>query len=268
MTTPTKPNRVSIQPVRFTRSPSADRPRRLTLQPEAFLKLMYCCHAAETEIAGFGVSTDRDPLTIERFELIRQTASAVTVEFDDEAVADFFDEMASTQVSPARCGRLWIHTHPGASASPSGTDERTFNRAFSACDWAAMIIVSREEETFCRLRFSAGPGGEMLLPVVFDWSSLPTWLLTHHGRLDAIVSSWQQQLQNLVQVETYSLLDPQKDRLPGRRVRRGMIFDEVMTPLSDDEKQWLDWFEERQAIEEELEIALAAEEGGSHVVTD
>lgn len=267
MTTLTHPNRASIRPVRFTRS-QPDRPRRLTLAPEAFLKLMYCCHRAETEIAGFGISSERDPLTIERFEMIRQAASPVTVEFDDQSVADFFDEMASSGVGPNRCGRLWIHTHPGGSATPSNTDEQTFARVFGQCDWAAMMIVSREEETYCRLRFNAGPGGETQLPVMFDWSALPEWLATHHGRLDELVQSWQQQLQNLVRAETYKMLDPQEDRLPGRRVRRGMVFDDQALPMSDDERQWLDWFEERQAIEEELEIALAAEEGGSHVSID
>jgi len=49
----------------------------------------------------------------------------VTVEFDDAAVADFFDEQVDQGRRPEEFSRIWLHTHPGASAQPSHTDEET-----------------------------------------------------------------------------------------------------------------------------------------------
>ncbi|MBN8625679.1 MAG: hypothetical protein J0M17_09330 [Planctomycetes bacterium] len=42
--------------------------------------------------------------------LVRQTCSAVTVKFDDIAVADFFDEQVDLGLAPERFSRVWIHT--------------------------------------------------------------------------------------------------------------------------------------------------------------
>ena len=89
--------------------------------------------------------------------------------FDDTAVADFFDECVDTELTPERFARIWIHTHPGDSARPSGTDERTFARVFGGCDWAVMAILARGGESYARLRFNAGPGGELEISVEVDF---------------------------------------------------------------------------------------------------
>jgi hypothetical protein len=145
----------------------------LRFTPSAWLKWQFLCHAGPTEAAGFGRSADGDPLLVEDVLVVRQRATPAAVALDDAAVADLFDEMVDTGVSPDRFARVWLHTHPGASAEPSGTDEATFERAFGRCDWAVMAILGRTGRTSARLRFAAGPGGDLDLPVAVDWAAWP-----------------------------------------------------------------------------------------------
>ncbi|MBR9801292.1 hypothetical protein GYB59_06155, partial [bacterium] len=66
---------------------------------------------------------------------------------------------------------VWIHTHPGDSPYPSPVDEETFRRVFGKADWALMFILARGGESYARLRFNSGPGGNVELPVEVDYSS-------------------------------------------------------------------------------------------------
>ena len=110
-------------PVRDHRS-RPEQPR-LVFSPLAWMKLMLLMHAGDTEVGCFGVSSATDPLYVEDLSVPKQYTSMVTVRFDDESVADHFDRMADRGVGPARCGRVWVHTHPGGSATPSSIDEET-----------------------------------------------------------------------------------------------------------------------------------------------
>ena len=151
----------------------------LRFTPYAWAKLHYLCHHGETEIGGFGLSSAEDLLLIEDVLLVSQTTSAASVSFDDEAVADLFDEQVDAGVAPSRFARVWLHTHPGESAEPSGTDEETFERVFGACDWALMFILARGGQTYARLRFNIGPGGETHLSVCVDYDQ-PFTGTDHH----------------------------------------------------------------------------------------
>jgi len=121
----------------------------------AWLKLQLLCHAGDTEIGAFAITAPQDPLYVMQLVTIRQTCSSVSVEFDDEAVADFFDEQVDLGRTPDQFFRIWAHTHPGDSPHPSGTDEETFQRVFGACDWAVMFILARGGSTYCRLRVNS-----------------------------------------------------------------------------------------------------------------
>jgi hypothetical protein len=132
--------------------------------------LLYLRDLGNTEVGGFGVAAEDDPLLIEDFVLVRQSCTVVTVKFDDEAVADFFDEQVDAGLVPESFFRVWCHTHPGDCAQPSGVDEGTFARVFGSCDWAVMFIIAEGGETFARLRFNVGPNAEMLIPVEVDYS--------------------------------------------------------------------------------------------------
>jgi proteasome lid subunit RPN8/RPN11 len=160
-------------PMKRTDPEPTNRPPRLTFSPLAWLKLQFLCHAGPTEVAAFGLAAADDPLYLEDILVVRQRATPVTVAFDDEAVADLFDRMVDAGIPPERFARVWLHTHPGASVEPSGTDEQTFHRVFGGCDWAVMAILSRIGNTYARLTFNSGPGGSLNLPVCVDWSGLP-----------------------------------------------------------------------------------------------
>jgi hypothetical protein len=135
----------------------------LRFSPPAWAKLLYLRDRGPTEIGGFGITVPGDPLFVIDIRLVRQLCSPVTVEFDDEAVADFFDEQVDQGRRPEEFSRIWIHTHPCDSAKPSLTDEETFARCFGCTDWAVMFILARKGETYARLRFNVGPGGSLIL---------------------------------------------------------------------------------------------------------
>ncbi len=123
-----------------------------------------------TEIGGFGITEVEDLLYVRDIETICQDATCASVEFDDEAVADFFDRQVDAGRRPEQFARLWIHTHPGGSAQPSVTDERTFSRVFGRCQWAVMFILARGGRSRALLRFNVGPGGQVAIPVEVDYS--------------------------------------------------------------------------------------------------
>jgi len=133
--------------------------------------LLYLRDAGETEVGGFGISSANDLLLVEDVRLVRQVCTAVTVKFDDASVADFLDEQVDMGRQPQQVSRIWVHTHPGSSASPSWTDEQTFSRCFGQSDWALMFILAQEGQTYARLRFNVGPGGTIEIPVDVDFSA-------------------------------------------------------------------------------------------------
>lgn len=137
----------------------------LRLTPYAWAKLLFLRDIGPTEVGAFAQSDPNDLLLIQEIHLIKQQSTAVTVSFQDAAVADYFDAMVDRGLSPEVSGRIWVHTHPGDSAEPSYTDEATFSRCFGPSDWAVMFILARGGQTYARLRFRAGPGGDILLPV-------------------------------------------------------------------------------------------------------
>ena len=143
----------------------------LRFSPYAWAKLLYFCHAGDTEIGGFGVASDpKELLIIDDFVTVKQATTCVSVVFDDTAVADYFERQVDLGHKPEQFARVWLHTHPGDCPYPSGTDEQTFDRVFRGCDWAVMFILARGGQTYCRLRFNTGPGGQVELPVEVDYS--------------------------------------------------------------------------------------------------
>jgi proteasome lid subunit RPN8/RPN11 len=142
----------------------------LRFSPTAWAKLAYFCHRGDTEIGGFGVSRADDLLAVEDFITICQKVTAVSVAFDVEAVADYFEAQVDAGRQPEQFSRIWMHTHPGNIPEPSGIDESTFCRVFGGCTWAIMFILARGGRTYCRLRFNVGPGGSIAIPVEVDYS--------------------------------------------------------------------------------------------------
>jgi len=131
----------------------------LRSKPDVWAKLHYFCHRGQTEIGGFGVTSAEDLLQVEEFVTVKQKASMASVNFDDESVADYFDEQIDKGRKPEQFGRLWLHTHPGCDPTLSSVDEETFARVFGKCEWAVMCVLDRGGKTFARLRFNTGAVG-------------------------------------------------------------------------------------------------------------
>ena len=150
--------------------PMKQRSPVLTYSPLAWLKLNWFCQRQQNEIGGFGITKKDDLLYVEHFVTVKQDVSWSTTKFHPNSVADHFDDCADAGIPPAQCGRIWIHTHPGSSVSPSGDDEDTFKVSFSECNFAVMAILGRGGETYARLKI-AMPQISMEIPVVVDWGA-------------------------------------------------------------------------------------------------
>ena len=132
---------------------SAKRHPSLRFSPTAWAKLLFLRDYGPTEVGGFGIAQTQDPLLVTDLQLVTQISTSVSVNFDDAAVADFFDRQVDCGLLPAQFARIWIHTHPGHSAEPSSVDEETFVRVFGQTDWAVMFILAQEGATYARLQF-------------------------------------------------------------------------------------------------------------------
>jgi hypothetical protein len=131
-------------------------------------------------------------LLIEDIRLVKQSCSLATVKFDDDSVADFFDEQVDFGLAPERFGRIWVHTHPGNSPVPSSTDEETFARCFGGADWSVMFILACGGRSYARLRFGVGPGASLMLPLEIDFGR-PS------PAMDA--AAWEQEYQKNVEAD-------------------------------------------------------------------
>jgi proteasome lid subunit RPN8/RPN11 len=157
----------------------------------------------DNEVGGFGITEAEDLLFVTDVALVKQTVTCVSVSFEDESVADFFEDQVEAGRQPEQFARLWLHSHPGESPEPSGTDEATFSRVFGSCDWAIMCVIARNGSTFARLRFNVGPGGEVKIPVCVDYGC----------EFDAgDFELWEQQYRaNVVEDNTFSLTGKSKN---------------------------------------------------------
>lgn len=160
---------------RTNRTRKAHRRRRsplpaLRFSPTAWAKLLFLRDYGDTEVGGFGITAPTDLLLVQDLQLVKQTCSLVHVAFDDEAVANFFDDQVDTGLRPEQFGRIWIHTHPGDCPEPSPTDEATFDRVFGRSDWAVMFILARQGRSYARLRMNTGPTFACEIPVRRDYS--------------------------------------------------------------------------------------------------
>jgi hypothetical protein len=145
-------------------------PLTLRFSPTAWAKLLYFRDRSDNEIGGFGITHPDDLLFVKEFVTVRQEVTCVSVRFDDEAVADLFDQQVDLGRKPEHFARLWCHTHPDMSPVPSTVDEETFARVFGTCEWAVMFILARDNRAYCRLGFNVGPGGQVQIPTAVDFA--------------------------------------------------------------------------------------------------
>lgn len=174
----------------------ADKRPALRFSPYAWAKLLYFRDKGDTEIGGFGITQANDLLLITDFATVKQNVSGVSVSFDDNAVADFFDQQVDLGRKPEQFARIWLHSHPGDSPEPSLTDEQTFKKAFGSCDWAVMFIIAENNKAYARLSFNVGPHPQILIPVEvdysrdFDASSRQLWEAEYQANINVAFASY------------------------------------------------------------------------------
>ena len=168
------------------------RRKSLRFSPTAWAKLLFVRDLGTTEIGGFGITDPEDPLLVLDFAMPRQRCTPVSVDFDEEAIADFVDAQVDLGRTPAECLRNWIHTHPGSCPRPSMTDEETFDRVFGEADWSVMFILARGGATYGRLQCRVGPHvRQRLRPKVdycreFDASDHDEWAAEYDANVELI----------------------------------------------------------------------------------
>ena len=141
----------------------------LRFSPTAWAKLVYFRDKSDNEVGGFAISDPDDLLFVREFVTVKQEVTCVSIKFDDAAVADFFDAQVDLGRKPEQFARIWLHSHPGDSPEPSAIDEETFGRVFGRCQWAVLFVVAQDNNTYARLRFNVGPGGQVLIPTAIDY---------------------------------------------------------------------------------------------------
>ncbi len=205
----------------------AARQPTLRFSPYAWAKLLYLRDRGDTEVGGFGIAPGDNVLCIEDVVLMRQQCTAVSVAFDDNSVADFFDRQVDAGRRPDQFARIWVHTHPGDCPRPSSVDEETFARVFGRSDWAVMFILAEGGQTYARLRFNTGPGGSLEIPVQVDFE-LPFPASDH--------VAWDDEyLANVAAEDT---------RLWGKRDDLPDVGSNGHLTADEDEQEWLDrWFD-------------------------
>jgi len=145
--------------------------KTLRFTPYSWSKLIYLRDIGDTEIGCFGIAENpNEPLLITDLKIIKQNCTSVSVQFDDESIADMFDDLVDAGMRPEQFGRIWIHTHPDIGAAPSGVDEKTFQRVFGECNWAVMFILAKGGETYCRIRYGVGAKSQVILESEVDYS--------------------------------------------------------------------------------------------------
>ncbi len=86
----------------------------LRFSPTAWAKLLHFRDRGQTEIGGFGISKPDDLLFVHDFLTVKQEVTVASVSFDDNAVADFFEDQVDAGRKPEQFGRIWLHIGVGA----------------------------------------------------------------------------------------------------------------------------------------------------------
>lgn len=129
---------------------------KLKMTPECWRKLLYFRDAGNTEVGAYGVVDRENPLQVIELHFLAQKTSGASVELEDDAVVEFHRAQCNAGREPWEFSRVWVHTHPGNSATPSSYDESQFRRLFGDCSWAIMLIVAKGGEVYCRLQVQTG----------------------------------------------------------------------------------------------------------------
>jgi proteasome lid subunit RPN8/RPN11 len=143
-------------------------------------KFVWMRDYGNVEVGGFAVTSPDDPLYILDFELVKQTVTSGSIDFDDNSMIDRMTRRGiDNGEDPETYQRIWIHTHPGQSADPSTVDYETFNKCYKAEPWAVMLILAKGGEVTASLRYNGAKFGVVTTQLgvhVEPWPDTPVLL--------------------------------------------------------------------------------------------
>lgn len=127
----------------------------LIFAEEAMEKLIWFRDHGSVEVGALAQTRVDDPLYVEDLHFIEQECTAASTEFDEEAQHNYVVDMTERGLNPENFMHIWVHTHPGASATPSGTDWETFDEVFGPMPWSVMAIMGKavNGQMYCLFRF-------------------------------------------------------------------------------------------------------------------
>jgi len=96
---------------------SQEKELALRFSPTAWAKLLYFRDKSDNEVGGFGITESDDLLFVTDFQIVKQKVTGVSVSFDDNAVADFFDRQVDIGKKPEQFARIWCPIESSDSAS-------------------------------------------------------------------------------------------------------------------------------------------------------
>lgn len=170
------------RPAYPTYTPVSTRPPALTMAPPpsivwsgtAWAKAKALCALATGEVSFYCITSPTDRTQIEDVWVPKQTTTAASYETCgiDEAqqMGDLCFREPEPRV-PENTIKIWCHTHPGNSATPSCTDWDTFEERFKDCEWGVMFILAKDGATSCHTSLVAGGKQYAIVTdVLIDWA--------------------------------------------------------------------------------------------------
>lgn len=150
----------------------------LAVDPCAWAKMKWCMHeAGDLEMTGFGVTKKGHPLHVIDFNLVGAEVSTTLTTLDDKnaALAKYVGENAKKGIEPARCMRVWVHSHPFSEGTPapSGIDNTNLRTKFmNEADWMVMVILG-QNGCFAELHTKLQMPGDIIIAIPLivriDW---------------------------------------------------------------------------------------------------
>ena len=166
----------------------------------AWLKLKWFRDRGHSEVGAWAITKKDSPLYIIDLKFIKQKNTVAFTKFDDDAIAKMCYDLGEQNIEPNNCMRIWVHTHPGNSASPSGHDETQFNDCIGVNEWFVMLILAKDDSTTCRLGMNSSFGKiSQEIPVKYSYKleDLKTINFPEEIKL------WEEEYKSNVTIETY-----------------------------------------------------------------
>lgn len=155
-------------------SPSNQQPQiTITVSGLLWFKAKYLANQHQVEVGGWCIAPDKDkPFEVHDFKLTKQESTVGSIDFDDEGTVEFMEDELEAGLEFDQFMRVWIHTHPGDSASPSPLDRTTFRQLADTLPYVVMLIISKSGSATAEIGYKLPTGQFVSMPcgIRIDWA--------------------------------------------------------------------------------------------------